>query len=126
MSLRDATQVTEFYAGDEADAPGNATRYAEPESILQEAQRITRGDRNADYGHPLEDWSRIAEFWTIANQDILKPGASFDAERGLLMMILMKLSRDLFQAKRDTRVDIAGYADCMERTREERERRRSK
>ena len=33
------------------------------ETILQEAQRLVYGDRQADYGHPHDDYARTARMW---------------------------------------------------------------
>lgn len=85
------------------------------ESILEEALRLTRGDRNDDYGHPLEECERIAKFWSIVL------GVTVKAEQVPLCMIGLKISREMHRPKRDNRTDIAGYADVLERICEKRE-----
>ena len=79
------------------------------ETILQEAQRIVYGDRNADYGHPLDDYSRTAALWSA----IL--GFPVTAEQAILCMIAVKISRQVNKPKRDNLTDIAGYAACLQR-----------
>jgi len=83
-----------------------------PESILAEAQRITGGDRQAQYGPPDQDFRRTAEMWTGLFGDLLKSGTRFDAFHVALAMILLKTSRQMHQRKRDNWTDIAGYAHC--------------
>ncbi len=80
--------------------PGN-------EDILDEAKRLTGGDRMDSYGHPAQDFARIAAIWTA-----IKPGATFTAKDVAMMMIAVKLSRLAHADKRDSWVDIAGYARC--------------
>lgn len=90
------------------------------ESILQEAHRLTHGDRNAAYGHPLDDYTKTAEFWTTAlrGAGLLKDDAAVTPELAALMMCLVKISRQLNAPKRDNMVDLAGYAwvahECIE------------
>jgi len=77
------------------------------ESILQEAERITSGDRQRDYGHPLDDYRRTAALWS----EVL--GVEVTASQAILCMILLKVSRECNKHKRDNLVDMAGYAKCL-------------
>lgn len=77
------------------------------ETILQEAQRLVYGDRRSDYGHPADDYGRVAKIWSI----ILKREVS--AEQAALCMIGVKLSRLCNEIKRDSLVDVAGYAEVV-------------
>ena len=81
-------------------------------SILDEAAKIAGVDRSEAYGHPLENHRRIALMWQ-AYFDARKPGplTPQDAAR---MMILLKVARDIHAPRRDNRVDICGYAQCLE------------
>lgn len=88
---------------------------AEPdnsESILDEARRITGGDRQAQYGPPDQDFRRTAAMWTGLFGDLLKDGARFEPFHVALAMILLKASRQIHQRKRDNWTDIAGYSHC--------------
>jgi len=85
------------------------------ENILQEAERITRGPRQEDYSHPLDDYTTTAALWSA----IL--GIRVTPEQAILCMILVKVSRESRKHKRDNLVDVAGYADCAQRVVEERE-----
>lgn len=80
----------------------------EAESIAAEADRIVSHDRQADYGHPYHDFTRTAIMW----QAIL--GAPVRASDVALCMIAVKLSREVNRPKRDNRVDVAGYAKCLD------------
>jgi hypothetical protein len=95
------------------------------ETILQEAQRLVYGDRNKDYGHPLDDFSRTAEMATGLLRNKLKDGAQITAEDFGMLMILAKLSRQVNRPKRDNLVDAAGYAATIQMCIEERVIRRS-
>jgi hypothetical protein len=89
----------------------------EPETILEEAQRLVYGDRQADYGHPLDDFTRTATIW----------GAILDAPVTAvqvgLCMIGVKLSRHCNHPKRDNLTDAAGYAATVQMVQDERARR---
>lgn len=78
----------------------------EEEDILDEAARITKGDRNNSYGPPDQDFQRIAGMWSNLKE------VEFDAREVAMFMICVKLSRETHQRKRDNWVDMAGYARC--------------
>lgn len=80
------------------------------ETICQEADRIVSSDRQDSYGHPASDFSRTALMWTGLFRDKLKVGAEFVPSDIPLAMICVKLSRLANTYKRDSVVDIAGYA----------------
>lgn len=82
------------------------------EDILQEAMRLTSGDRQNSYGPPDQDFRRTADMWTGLFRDMLKDDASFEPFHVAQAMILLKMSRQLHQRKRDNWVDVAGYARC--------------
>lgn len=76
------------------------------EDVLEEALRITKGDRQASYGPPNQDFARTAAMWSAMK------GVQFEPREVALFMIALKLSRETHQRKRDNWVDIAGYARC--------------
>lgn len=88
------------------------------ESILQEAQRLTHGDRNKDYGHPLDDYTKNAGLINALFAHKLRE--PFTAAEVALIMVGVKLSRQVNRPKRDNMVDAAGYAwvanACIEET----------
>ena len=83
------------------------------ESILDEAKRLVCGDRQASYGPPDQDFKRTADMINALFRDYLKEGYQFQPKDVAAIMILIKLSRNRHQNKRDNPVDIAGYAHCM-------------
>ena len=86
------------------------------ETVLQEAQRLVHGERLAAYGHPAEDYACTAALfnaiWGPNGADRLKcPLTPTDV---ILGMIAVKMSRESRHPKRDNRVDLAGYAGCLD------------
>ena len=84
----------------------------EDEDILDTAARITRGDRNASYGPPDQDFRRTAGMWSALFGAKLQDGVTFEPRDVAMAMILLKCSRESHQRKLDNWVDIAGYARC--------------
>ena len=82
------------------------------EDILDTAARITRGDRNASYGPPDQDFRRTAGMWSALFGAKLQDGVTFEPRDVAMAMILLKCSRESHQRKLDNWVDIAGYARC--------------
>lgn len=86
-------------------------------TILEEAQSLVYGDRQAAYGHPLDDFSRTAKMWAA----IL--GCEVTPEQVGLCMCVVKISRQLNRPKRDNLVDLAGYAATVELVLDEKHKR---
>ena len=95
-------------APDDTDSPTST-------SVLLEAQRAVYGDRQADYGHPREDFTRQAILWTGLLQHKLADGEYIEAEDIARCMVAVKLARDVHSPKRDNRVDGAGYFLTLDR-----------
>jgi len=77
-------------------------------SILNEAQIMTHGARNKDYGPPIDDYSRTAAMASgLLRDKLTKP---ITASEMAMIMVLVKLSRQINTPKRDNMVDAAGYA----------------
>lgn len=91
----------------EGDEPDEQQRVP-GESVLQEAQRIIHGARRRDYGHPKQDWDKVASMWSVIF------GAPVTSQQVGLAMICLKVVRHLFRPKRDNLVDISGYSGCVE------------
>ena len=86
--------------------------YQHSEDVLEEALRITGGDRMNAYGPPDQDFRRTAGMWTALFGQKMAPGAAFTPQDVALAMILLKCSRQTHMQKRDNWTDIAGYARC--------------
>lgn len=76
------------------------------EDVLEEALRITSGERQASYGPPQKEFQRTAAMWTAILGALVTPADV------ALCMIALKISRAKWAKKRDNWVDIAGYARC--------------
>ena len=81
-------------------------RKESPESLLDTAKRLTSHDRNKAYGHPKEDFARIAVHWGAILGVVVTP------KQVALCMIAVKIARECHSTKLDNWVDIAGYARC--------------
>lgn len=79
------------------------------DTILTEAQRLVYGPREADYGHPYNDYTKTAALWSA----ILETEVT--AKEAALCMVAVKISREVHRPKRDNLVDIAGYAAVADR-----------
>ena len=84
-------------------------------SVLAEAEEIINGERREDYGDVVSSFDRIARLWA----PVLDTEVS--AEQVALCMIQLKITRALHGWQRDSLVDIAGYAGCLEKIRRARE-----
>ena len=88
------------------------------ETVLEEAQRLIFGDRQHDYGHPLDDFTRTGRMWgAILGIPDVAP------ELVGLCMVAVKVSREVNHPKRDNRTDGPGYFGCVDMVHEERARR---
>lgn len=75
--------------------------------VLAEANRLITGERNNQYGEPTQDFTRTARMWSAYLGIDVKP------HDVAALMALLKLSRIAWQPdKRDSWVDLAGYAGC--------------
>lgn len=75
--------------------------------VLLTAESLVNGDRNVDYGDPKQDFRRTAAMWSAY---LGKNVAHYDVAA---MMAMLKISRIRWSpGKRDSWVDLAGYAAC--------------
>lgn len=93
------------------------------EPILEEAARITSGDRNKFYGHPLDNHGLTAELWALWLERKYGCRLPLTAEDVCWLNSLQKHSREANAPKRDNMVDVCGYMRNLEMIGEERRRR---
>lgn len=84
----------------------------EKQNILQEANSIVRGDRQADYGDTVANFKHIANIASAIRKK------EFTAEDCCVVLIAVKLAREQFKHKRDNLVDLAGYTEILNQIKE--------
>jgi hypothetical protein len=72
-------------------------------TITEDAYDLVSTDRNLDYGHPLDDFTKTAKFWSVVLD------TEVTAAQVALCLSLVKYSRELNRHKRDNLVDAIGY-----------------
>lgn len=90
--------------------------------ILEEAHELSTVVRRATYCHPLDDYGATAKMWSGVLS--LKLKQDITPEEAILCMCCVKISRESRIPKRDNRVDVAGYINCVQMVIEERGRRK--
>ena len=84
-------------------------------AVLQEADALVNGDRNAQYGNPNQDFARTAAFWNTYLEGVQERTGSktIQAHDVGQMMTLLKISRSTVSpGKADHYIDAAGYQAC--------------
>ena len=77
-------------------------------SVCELADKIVSTERQADYGHPRDNFAMIAALWKAAF------GWDVTPQQVGWANVLQKISRELHKPKRDNRVDICGYAKAVD------------
>lgn len=85
-------------------------------SILEDALKVTGQDRPKDYVHPRDDFGCTAAIWQAMIKVRYGAELPLTADFVGLMMAAMKISREAGRHKRDNLIDIAGYAECVDKT----------
>lgn len=89
------------------------TEAPKPADIFERARELIHGQRQADYGDKLENFSQIAAFWNA--QLARKLNAQITPADVGMMMIGLKLARlSKSPTHYDALLDVAGYAGCLE------------
>jgi len=87
--------------------------YSNPKliTVLQEAESLIYGDREKDYGKTSDNFKDIAKGWEVIAKTTITP------EQVGLMMAWLKICRANKDncEKRDSLIDLAGYAGCIEK-----------
>ena len=106
----------------------------EPYPILEEVEKILRGDRRDSYGEANASFKRIADYWNAYlchKRDIIDDSAReedlpYEFLRGAyltnrdvaMLMILFKIAREENKHKHDNLADIIGYAALADKMEE--------
>ncbi len=82
-------------------------------SIIQEAVEIAgEGKERNGHGNPLRNHQRIADIWSVQlGKSLTRP---ITPREVALMMIGLKLAREVHTPKRDNLVDVVGYVECID------------
>lgn len=92
-------------------------------SILQQADAIINGQRQQDYGDKLSNFTQIAMLFTGTLARKLNPGTIITADDVALLMMQVKVARLAnMPTHKDSILDIAGYAGCLDKLQEERDK----
>ncbi len=75
--------------------------------VAAKAAALVAGDRQDAYGHPFDHFSLLAALWSPI------VGVTITAERAAIMLVQLKLARELHQPSDDNVVDAAGYLLCL-------------
>lgn len=108
-------------AGQEAKTKGEEKMT----DILEEARKVCE-ERGEDYGHPFNDFSRVARLWDVLFEGnaTMTGHACIKPEQVAIAMILLKVVR-ICQSPdfnhKDSRLDLIGYALCLDEVIQERE-----
>lgn len=84
-------------------------------SSLDIAKEIIYGDREQTYGHPSKNLEKIAQLWTLYFHQKYGAEVIVSMEDVCWMMNLLKMSRQMNQAKQDNVVDAIGYLALIDR-----------
>ena len=89
-------------------------------SVLLDAYNVVHEERDPEYGPALEDFTSLGILWaTLINRYLKKQGFKsipmIPPRVVGNMMIALKINRDVHFPKRDNMVDVAGYAENVER-----------
>lgn len=83
------------------------------QTCLRDAERITAGKRESDYGTPEDCFKRIAGLWNVYLDGAAGGRTQIGPGDVAAMMALVKIARLVNTPNHyDSWVDIAGYAAC--------------
>ena len=91
---------------------GNASPEA-TDSPCKRALNLVHGDRQRDYGHPADNWGRIARYWSAYLFNRFGISVLVEPRDVGWMNILQKIARDNETELGENLDDTAGYAEGM-------------
>jgi len=74
-----------------------------PEDMIREAIDLVNNDRQKDYDHPLDNFTRIAKIWSAVLDIDVTP------EQVALCLVGVKIARQAYAPKEDNIIDGVGY-----------------
>lgn len=81
-------------------------------TYADKAAELVLGERNASYGTPADDYAKTATMWTgFLTHKLREP---ITPKEAVLMMALLKISREAYRHKPDNLIDAHGYLLCAE------------
>lgn len=88
--------------------------------ILTEAHGLITGPRQAEYDHPHDDYSKVANLFRIIT------GIDLTVDEAVMFMVCVKLARlatnhQANRWKHDTLLDTIGYLGCLNMVRHRRD-----
>lgn len=86
-------------------------------NILEEASKVIF-QRQGTYDSPENNFGRIVDLWNAYLKGKKEP-LPLTKKDVAMMMVLMKIGREVFQHKKDNLVDAAGYIQCAQIIEEE-------
>ncbi len=81
-------------------------------SVCQIADEIVSGERRSTYGHPVKNFTETANILNAMGFSF--QGRNLEPEDVGMMMIGVKLARQLNKNTKDNIVDLIGYAKCID------------
>lgn len=94
---------------------------------VEEAIDLVNGDRQKDYGHPADDFVRSAGMLSSLGYRLSDHNGNMrelDATDIPIIMMCVKLSREINKHKDDNIVDIIGYAKTLDMVYERRQQKK--
>lgn len=83
------------------------------QQILDAASKCICQDRSNQYGAAENNFTDIANYWTLHLRNKLLPGQNIDAVDVAVMQTLLKIARIEYRTdKADSWIDAAGYLAC--------------
>jgi len=115
LCANDPDRVADKMVGDwkhRVDLRRPASKEAD-RSPCRRALDLVYGDRQRDYGHPADNWGRIARYWSAYLFNRFGISVLVEPRDVGWMNILQKIARDNEQELAENIDDTAGYAEGM-------------